>query len=215
MPRITVVAFDVGETLVDETRHWGEWADWLGVPRLTLFAALGIVIERRWDHRRLFDLVRPGIDVADETRRRQEAGWRYHIAPDDFYPDALACLAELHRRGVTVGVAGNQPEAAEAALHALRVPADFIASSARWGVEKPDPRFFARLAAEAAASPEAIAYVGDRIDNDVLPAVRAGMTAIFLRRGPWALSQSAWREAAQAPHTLTTLADLPDLMATF
>ena len=28
---ITTVLFDVGETLVDEIRHGGEWADWLGV----------------------------------------------------------------------------------------------------------------------------------------------------------------------------------------
>jgi hypothetical protein len=27
---IDAVAFDVGETLVDETREYGTWADWLG-----------------------------------------------------------------------------------------------------------------------------------------------------------------------------------------
>src|SRR5439155_14968561 len=32
---LKAVVFDVGETLVDETRHWGEWADRAGVPRLT------------------------------------------------------------------------------------------------------------------------------------------------------------------------------------
>ena len=29
---IKAVVFDVGETLVDETREYGTWADWLGVP---------------------------------------------------------------------------------------------------------------------------------------------------------------------------------------
>ncbi len=29
---INAVVFDVGETLVDETREYGTWADWLGVP---------------------------------------------------------------------------------------------------------------------------------------------------------------------------------------
>src|SRR5690349_1694297 len=100
MDAITAVVFDVGETLVDETRHWGEWADWLAVPRLTLFAALGVAIERGWHHHRAFQLVRPGLDVDAETRRRQAAGWRYHIAPGDFYPDALPCLAALRRRGL-------------------------------------------------------------------------------------------------------------------
>ncbi len=41
---IRLVVFDVGETLVDESRMWGEWADWLGVTRLAFFAALGAVI---------------------------------------------------------------------------------------------------------------------------------------------------------------------------
>ncbi len=30
---IDAVVFDVGETLVDETREYGTWADWLGVPK--------------------------------------------------------------------------------------------------------------------------------------------------------------------------------------
>jgi FMN phosphatase YigB (HAD superfamily) len=29
---IKAVVFDVGETLVDETREYGTWADWLGIP---------------------------------------------------------------------------------------------------------------------------------------------------------------------------------------
>jgi hypothetical protein len=37
---INAVVFDVGETLIDETREDGTWADWLGVPRHT-FSAVG------------------------------------------------------------------------------------------------------------------------------------------------------------------------------
>jgi hypothetical protein len=29
---IEAVVFDVGEVIVDETREYGTWADWLGVP---------------------------------------------------------------------------------------------------------------------------------------------------------------------------------------
>ena len=38
------VVFDVGETLIDESRLWGAWAEWLGVPPFTFFVALGTVI---------------------------------------------------------------------------------------------------------------------------------------------------------------------------
>jgi hypothetical protein len=33
--RIRAVFFDVGETILDETREYGTWADWVGVPRHT------------------------------------------------------------------------------------------------------------------------------------------------------------------------------------
>ncbi|WP_376744458.1 HAD family hydrolase [Sodalis praecaptivus] len=63
------------------------------------------------------------------------------------------------------------------------------------GVEKPDPRFFQQiLAATPGLKPSEVAYVGDRLNNDVLPARQAGMLAVFLRRGPWALLQDARRE---------------------
>jgi hypothetical protein len=32
---ITTIPFNVGETMLDESRHGGEWADWMGVSRLT------------------------------------------------------------------------------------------------------------------------------------------------------------------------------------
>ena len=50
---ITTVVFDVGETLVDETRHWTDWANWMGVPTFAFFAAMGVIVERRLPHRRV------------------------------------------------------------------------------------------------------------------------------------------------------------------
>jgi FMN phosphatase YigB (HAD superfamily) len=206
---VRVVVFDVGETLVDETSHWGEWADWLGVPRLTFFGTLGAVIARGEPHRRAFELVRPGIDLPGEMRRREAAGWRYRFEPGDFYPDALPCLTALRAAGFRVAIAANQPQAAETALEAAGVRADFVAASARWGVEKPDPAFFARVVEAAAAPAAAIAYVGDRLDNDVLPAKRAGMKAVFIRRGPWGVLHATWPQAEEADARLESLADLP------
>jgi HAD superfamily hydrolase (TIGR01549 family) len=213
MSRMKCVVFDVGETLVDETRHWGDWADWLGVPRFTFFAAFGAVVERGWHHRRVFELVRPGIDYTAEHRRRQQAGWRYTLEPGDFYPDALPCLGALRAAGFRIGIAGNQPEAAETSLAALGVPADFIASSARWGVEKPDPGFFAKVVEAAGVPATAIAYVGDRLDNDVLPAKAVGMFSVFIRRGPWGVIHAASPLAAEADLRLETLAGLADALA--
>ncbi|HEX7758809.1 MAG TPA: HAD family hydrolase [Caulobacteraceae bacterium] len=205
---IRAVVFDVGETLVDETRHWGEWADWLGVTRFALFAAMGSVIERREHHRRVFDIVAPGMDIAAEADKRKAAGWRYRFEPGDFYPDALPCLLDLRAAGYRIGLAGNQPEEAETALAEANATADFIASSARWGVEKPSPAFFDKVVEAAGVPAHQIAYVGDRLDNDVLPAADAGMTAVFIRRGPWGYIHAAWPEAARAHHRIDSLSEL-------
>lgn len=40
---IDAVFFDVGEVLVDETREYGTWADWLGIPRHTFSAVFGAI----------------------------------------------------------------------------------------------------------------------------------------------------------------------------
>ena len=211
---LKAVFFDVGETLVDETRDWGEWADYLGVTRLTLFAALGAVINRGQHHREVFQLIRPGCDFATLKAQRQAEGRGYALQTVDLYPDAVPCLRELQARGMRVGIAGNQPAAIEDALASLGVPADIVASSQTWGVEKPSQAFFDKIieAAEGMA-PHEIAYVGDRLDNDVIPAVRAGMAGIFLRRGPWAVIQSFAQADLNIGHTISSLSELPDLLA--
>ena len=205
---ITTVVFDVGETLVDETRHWTDWANWMGVPTFAFFAAMGVIVERRLPHRRVFDLVRPGYDLKTEQAKRQAAGWAYSLERDDFYFDAFPCLADLRNHGYRVGISGNQPEAAETSLREVGIPADFIASSTSWGVEKPSPAFFERVVQVAGCPAAQIAYVGDRLDNDVLPAKAAGMTAVFIRRGPWGIVHAGWPQAAQADARLKSLAEL-------
>jgi FMN phosphatase YigB (HAD superfamily) len=209
---LRAVVFDVGETLIDETEAWGDWADWLNVPHLTLFAALGGVIARGGDHREVFDLVRPGIDLAAEARSRRLAGRRPMVSLDDLYPDAVDCLRELSAAGYRLGIAGNQPAETEEVLRSLDVPLDLVASSERWGVAKPDGAFFDRIVAELRLAPAQIAYVGDRVDNDIEPAVEAGMVAIFIRRGPWALLQAGRDSPRAAVATIDSLAELPAVL---
>ncbi len=210
---LRAVIFDVGETLVDETRAWGEWADWLGVPRLTFFAALGSVVERGLHHRRVFAELRPGVDL-EELRARVARSGRSpdRIGTADLYPDARACLAELRARGYWIALAGNQPSSAVADLRALGLAVDLVVASESFAAEKPSPEFFARLIALAGRAPDEIACVGDRLDNDVLPAIDAGMRGIFLRRGPWGMVHARRPELARAHACIDTLVELPDVL---
>jgi len=195
---LRTVFFDLGETLVSEERSWEAWADWLGVSRDELFAVMRGVIERGEHHRRIFEVLRPGFDLDAELARRAAAGVPAHEELYELYPDALGCLAILRAAGLRVGVAGNQAVTAEAWLRARLAPDDLIASSGGLGVEKPSPAFFAKLVELAGEPPDAIAYVGDRVDNDILPAADAGIVTVFVRRGPWGELHARRPEAARA-----------------
>jgi FMN phosphatase YigB (HAD superfamily) len=179
------------------------------VPRLTFYAALGAVIARGGYHREVFELFRPGMDVRAEARRLGIAGKSDLVSLDDLYPDALECLRQLAADGYRLGIAGNQPTPAADVLRQLGIEFDLVATSEGWGVSKPDPAFFARIAAELALPAQAIAYVGDRVDNDIAPAHAAGMVAVFVRRGPWAWIQAGRADPPEADLVVENLAELP------
>lgn len=181
------VCLDVGETLIDETRVWSIWADELGVPRLTFLAALGAVIERGGEHRDVFPMF--GADDW-QSRMASVEGAYGGFQADDLYPDALRALDALRSAGYRLAIVANQPASRGEQLRAIGVDAEVVAMSEDLEVVKPDPAFFAR-ALELMGSPEAgaVAYVGDRVDNDVLPAIAAGMRAVWIRRGPWGVIQ--------------------------
>ena len=158
-------------------------------------------------------IFRPGLDFREEVAKREAAGFADGITADDLYPDAADCLRALHDAGYRIGVVGNQPVQAGAALADLGLPIDLLASSSAWGVHKPDLRFFERVATELDLPASEIAYVGDRVDNDVRPAAAAGMQAIFLRRGPWAWIQAPSEDPPEAALTIGSLAELPAALA--
>ena len=158
---LSVVVFDVGETLVDESAAYERW--------------------------------------------EAEGATDFVFAERDLHADALPCLTELRARGLRLGAAGNMY-----AVHEdfLRTHVDFVGSSERWGVEKPDAGFFAHVVDVAGTPAGEILYVGDRVDNDVAPALAAGLHAVRIRRG-------AHADVDSPPQVVTidSLAELPEALA--
>jgi HAD superfamily hydrolase (TIGR01549 family) len=211
---VRAVVFDVGETLIDESRIWTRWAHRLGVPPLTFLGILGGCAALDQPHRYAFELVRPGIDLDAELARwaaDDPDGLRENFDADDLYPDVRPALTALRDAGLRVVVAGNQPPQARAALEAMDLPVDAIRTSDEWGIAKPEPRFFAKVAELAGLPPSDIAYVGDRLDNDVLPAADAGMRPVLIRRGPWGYLHAERPGAARAT-VVDSLLELPALL---
>ena len=211
---VVSVVFDVGETLLDDSREFGAWADWIGVPRHTFSAVLGAVTAAGRDNADTFQYFRPGFDVAAERELREQAGAGEDYGEADLYPDVRPTLAALREMGLWVGIAGNQTAKAGRIFRELRLPADFIATSSEWGVAKPDPAFFARVVDAAPGSPGEIVYVGDHRDNDLAPAKAAGLRTAHIRRGPWGhLWANDSLVAGLADWRITSLAELPSLLA--
>jgi HAD superfamily hydrolase (TIGR01549 family) len=210
---VSAVVFDVGETLLNDAREWGAWADWVQVPRHTFSTVLGAVTAAGRDNVETFEYFRPGFDLARERRLREEAGHGEQIDEDDLYSDVRPALTALREAGVWVGIAGNQTARAAQLLRALRLPVDYLATSGEWGVAKPHPDFFHRIVAAAPGSADQIVYVGDHRDNDLMPAKAAGLRAALIRRGPWGY---LWADdpvvRTHADWVINSLAELPDLL---
>jgi HAD superfamily hydrolase (TIGR01549 family) len=214
---IRAVVFDVGECLVDETREYDTWAEWLGVPRHTFHAMFGAVIAQGRDYRETFQEFRTGFDLYEEREKRAAAGQPESFGEGDLYEDVRSALGRLRAEGLWLGIAGNQTVRAGGILRALfSDDVDLIGTSDDWGASKPDPEFFKRVADAVPFEVGEILYVGDRCDNDIRPAGHAGMHTALVRRGPWATIQWNSAEALELPtFRIESLHELPHCLNQF
>lgn len=104
---------------------------------------------------------------------------------DEFlYDDAIQCFEILSKK-YKIGIIANQSLGTEERLrhHGILKYIDLIVASAEEGVAKPDMRIF-EIALER-SNCEAVnsIMIGDRIDNDIIPAKRMGMKTIWIKQG--------------------------------
>jgi hypothetical protein len=71
---VNAVVFNVGETLLDDTRDWNAWADWIGIGRHTFSAVLGAVTAAGRNSAETLQYFRSGFDLAVERQLREDTG---------------------------------------------------------------------------------------------------------------------------------------------
>ncbi|MEI6158263.1 MAG: HAD family hydrolase [Roseococcus sp.] len=196
------VVFDIGGVLVDEARLIRGWAKVLAMAEAAFTAALKTGIAEGKGIGGTIRGIAPELDI--KAHRARLAGLEIP-GEGDLYPDVRAGFAALRQAGFRIGVAGNQPDGVAEALAALKLGAHFIATSHQWGVSKPDPGFFEQVLKATGAEPGRIAYVGDRLDNDVAPARAAGMHPVFIPRGIWGEVHDAEAREVRRIETLLEL----------
>ena len=186
--RIQWVFLDMGTTLIDETQAWRH--------RIRdMIAGTGISFEQFHEKRIAF--ARQNLNGDAEAIRffgLTKTPWpKEDEVP---YPQAEAILAYLRGRGYGVGVIANQsPGSAERLRGWGLLPyIDVVAASAELGVAKPDRAIFDRALEMARCGPQEAVMIGDRLDNDVAPAKRLGMAAIWIRQGLAVYQDPQWAE---------------------
>lgn len=181
------IFLDVGWTLVDETwAHLGRCEQvWAALPpggtptARDLFDRYTAAVAAREADPFTALLKSYGIDPA---RRKEFAFDHGRTRP---YRDAAPALRAL--RGIArLGVLANQHVGLAARLDGFGFDGllDIVLGSADIGAKKPEARFFALAAERAGVPPGEILLAGDRLDNDVAPARRAGWRTVWVKRGP-------------------------------
>lgn len=124
-------------------------------------------------------------------------------------PGMIELLASLRATGFRLGIVANQPATLPDKLQRLGMAGLFESpdGSATFGLRKPDPRLFLAVCTRLSAEPAECLMIGDRIDNDIVPARLLGMRTIRFRCGRHAAQEPrSWREVPDA--NVTTVDEL-------
>lgn len=149
----------------------------------------------------------------DEIERVIDRGhdlWEY--PPESLQTDVRGALEALHGT-YRLGVLANQERWIRRTLARDDLDGffDTWAISAELGVEKPDPRLFEAAVDAAGGDAGRCAMVGDRLDNDIIPARATGMKAVWLLRGE-APDDPTPEQVSGADVAIRSLAELPSAL---
>ena len=178
---ITTVFFDLGATLVDESRVWQA--------RCREQAAMAQAKKKHIKSIALqLEMVKASANLLPPWRTAlaryglsEEAPYR--AEHERLYPDAGRVLSALGGR-YTLGVIANQKEGLSARLEEFGIAKYFSFIISSWDAKcaKPDPQIFSLALEKAGCRAENAVMIGDRLDNDIFPAKSLGMKTIWIRQ---------------------------------
>ncbi|WP_091629074.1 HAD family hydrolase [Amycolatopsis saalfeldensis] len=225
-PQLRLVCLDIDDTLIDCTAAirrtlavltgrgdlWPLW-DLITEEHVAMVVAGQLGYEVMHHRRTECFLAELGIladfaQVASFEERRRDIlsqSWR-------LFDDVLPCLEWLRAAGLQLAAVTNA-----SGTHQRRKIADLglapffdhVAIAGELGVAKPDPLMFHSACLALGCDPAQAVHVGDKLDTDAIGAQDAGLGAVWLDR------DDTSRTGERAPvgvHTVTTLAELPELL---
>ena len=196
MPQINTILFDIGWPIIDETEAHRAWNEHL---RKRIYAIRGKSVSdaviRKYEAKAvecyvpslfsyvIWQLVKPNEDAFYMLRSEFD-----NFRPFEYYrlqSGIMEVLSKLHGK-FRLGFAANQPKSVHDYLADAGILKFFESRevSDDIGYSKPDVRMFLKILENLGAKPEETAMIGDRQDNDIVPAKMIGMTAVRINVGP-------------------------------
>lgn len=170
------VFFDMGSTLIDESCAYEH-----------LFKDISIFANITYQQ---------VYDTALEFYKQNKEGYKevirklniikpkWHTEDEFLYNDTIKCLEQLKKK-YKIGIIANQPLGSSHRLekYGILKYIDLVIASTEEGVSKPDKRIFEIALMRSNCKPREAVMVGDRIDNDIIPAKMLGMNTIWVKQG--------------------------------
>lgn len=201
-----VLFFDVGYTLVNEDAVWEarcrdqaqtEEAKKLGLSATDIYHEIEIAsVSRKPQFRTLID----------KYNFKEVAPYRIEL--EKLYDEAPAVIKRLSQK-YELGIIANQLDGLKERLQAFELLKYFKYIISSWNVQvmKPDIRIFEYALDKANCTPQEACMIGDRLDNDILPAKSLGMKTVWIKQGFGALQKPLFK-SEEADYTISNLTEL-------
>lgn len=192
--------FDVGSTLVDEHIAYEH--------RLREIAeSAGTTYEKVYNGAmELYKQNKKG-DLEIAKALGVELG-EWHKEDEILYNDAPKCLEYLSKK-YKIGIIANQSLGTSKRLeqHGILRYIDLVVASAEEGVSKPDRRIFEIALKRSNCKANNAIMIGDRIDNDIVPANLLGIHTIWIKQG-FGQYWNITKEIERADHIVNNLTEI-------
>ncbi len=174
MNKIKWLFFDIGSTLIDETDCVKKRCE--------------VIIEsNNIDRQEFYDRVEECAKTDSFAVRAAAIYYgaeipRWYGELEKLYPDTKMILEILSKK-YKLGVIANQSLGTKERLDNWNIGKyfDVVVSSAEAGCAKPDLKIFNLALEQAGCKPNDAVMIGDRLDNDIVPAKQIGMKTVWVR----------------------------------
>ena len=225
MPKnaVKAILFDVGQPLVEDSaidEFWNRWLAGFLSDHLGREITLKEILKKQDEGIRcyapsifsyvIWSYVRPNTRLFQDIRSRFDT--LDYPSLLTVRPEAVEVCRQLSEKYV-LATAANQPDITAEILENAGVLSHFTfrEMSAGIGYSKPDLRFFTYILDQIGIQPENAVMVGDRPDNDIVPAKMLGMYALRWKGGLFK-DQEVRLPSEEPDGELTSLHELPGLI---